>query len=710
MTKLRRNLFIALSTTITIAFLVLGATVFRLSYLRLGEAFMDLINSIGFYLSWIYDLYDLHRAPTVNMPSKYIGWNDFLPKDYEQFEVSSGEYIQLLTSKDNLKSWFVNVGEWLENTAMDFVNILPIIIAMFFIVKFIYNRHNTKHNKDTLPLKLYKGFSAMTIVPIVTFARQYKDFVKKNKALYRIWMLIWLFNLNIISIVIAFLAYYVYFSAMYVPSTLYIQACKLLIDLQMVIEIIPVWITIPLAIHIFNKVRQKWAMNTLQHFEARNCRFINELPIVSMTCGSMGKKKTTIITDMALSQEVMFRQKAFDIIQKNDMKFPKFPWICFEMQIKRCMQYGTIYNLASIKKWIALKRQRFEKHHNSNLQLYGYDYLRYGLTYDDKLKIHYLFDVLESYAQAYFIYIIESSLIVANYSIREDNTLIDGGNFPIWYSTFFPKDYLNSSRHSHILDFDVLRLGKKVIENNKNSGSFEFGIVVITEVGKERGNNLELKEVKKGTEETNQKNDLFNSWLKMCRHSSTVDNFPFIKVFTDEQRPESWGADARDLCDILNITGSSEQRLALKFYTIEDMLNEWLFNRFINMYYDLRYKRGDNTLLVYLVKSLTAFIYRRNIRIYNRYGYSVSWIEKERGTKDGKIDKKRYYLMNKKIYSDRFSTDCFSDYFNDIASKTKIGLNDYLEYAKTKASVEELKQQNSYFINSLYKNSSQNDN
>lgn len=64
--------------------------------------------------------------------------------------------------------------------------------------------------------------------------------------------------------------------------------------------------------------------------------------------------------------------------------------------------------------------------------------------------------------------------------------------------------------------------------------AFEFGVVAITEIGKERGNNLELKEVKKGTEEANQKNDLFNSWLKMCRHSATVDNFSFIKVFTDE--------------------------------------------------------------------------------------------------------------------------------------------------------------------------------
>ena len=211
-----------------------------------------------------------------------------------------------------------------------------------------------------------------------------------------------------------------------------------------------------------------------------------------------------------------------------------------------------------------------------------------------------------------------------------------------------------------------------------------------------------LKEVKKGTSETNQKNDLFNSWLKMCRHSATVDNFPFIKVFTDEQRPESWGADARDLADIITIIKSGEQKLALPFYSIEEMIIEWIFNGFINLYYDFRYRRGDNTLFIHLLKVLVSKLFKHNCRIYNQYGYSMLNVYKERGVMDGKKNKAKYYLMNKKIYSQRFSTDCFSDYFNDMAKQSKVGLNDYKEYISEKATVEELKTQNSYFINSLY--------
>lgn len=69
---------------------------------------------------------------------------------------------------------------------------------------------------------------------------------------------------------------------------------------------------------------------------------------------------------------------------------------------------------------------------------------------------------------------------------------------------------------------------------------------------------------------------------------------------------------------------------------------------------------------------------------------------------DGKTENKKYYLMNAKIYAKRFSTDCFSDYFNDLARCSHVGLMDYLEYATEKASVAELRAQNSYFINLLY--------
>lgn len=695
-----RRFHISVTVIISLIFLALTA-VFWQSYARFGETCKDFGISVAYYFCELFGA-DYSFTPTVTEYSGVLQWEIFLPADFNQFTVSAGNFFAMLTDKENFAGYWSAVGDVLLVVAKAVAVILPCVMVLLLVVVRLYRQENTDHNRDTRPLKIFKWLSERTYKPIKRAVLSYRNYLSEHKPVWVCWIVLWVFHLNVASIIMGFLAYYFYFVLSFDVAGLYVQVCKLFVDLQVIFRHFPWWSIVTVTWLLFNRWRKNIALNRLRHFEARNCGFINELPIVSMSCGSMGKKKTTLITDMVLSQEVMFRQKALSILQESDMKFPYFPWISFEDELRACMAHGTVYNLASIKTWVALKRARFARHHNVQWQIYGYDLARYGGEFDDALKVNGLFDVLETYASAYFIYVIESSLIVANYSVRTDNLMLDSGNFPLWLTDFFPKNRRTESRHAHILDFDVLRLGKKVLKNNPLAGSFEFGVVAITEIGKERGNNLELKEVKKGTDAANQKNDLFNSWLKMCRHSATVDNFPFIKVFTDEQRPESWGADARDLCDVIHIVSSGDMRLAMPFYTIEEMFSEWVFNRFMRLYEDFRFRRGDNTLLVHIFKSVTAWIWRRNLRIYNRFGYSVLKIEKERGTMDGKTENKKYYLMNAKIYAKRFSTDCFSDYFNDLARRSHTGLADYLEYATEKASVTELQAQNSYFINLLY--------
>ena len=700
---MRRAVNITVTAFISITFVLLGVFVFSSSYLRFGETCAEFGQAIAFYFCEIFGI-EHNIAPGVNVPSKVVGNMIKLPDNIDGFKENTRSFFSLFVSGENFVGWWGTVTGTLATISKALVILLPCVIGLYFVIRQLYGRSNRRYNRDTVPLTVFKIIARYSYQPFKRFVTGYRSFLREHGWIRSCWIAVWVFHFNLASIIAGFLAYYFYFAASFDLVTIYPQLCKLFIDVQIPFRYFPYWSLLFVAWRLFQRWRRRIALGRLRHYEAKNCGFINELPIVSITCGSMGKKKTTAITDMALSQEVMFRQKALELLQRNDMKFPHFPWICFERELRACMEYGTVYNLATVKAWVGLKRTRFMRHHNSHWQLYGYDVCRYGFTYDDNLSVSSLFDVLETYAQAYFIYVMESSLLIANYAIRTDNQFINQGNFPMWFTDFFPQGHRRNSRHAHILDFDVLRLGKKVIENNPKAGSFEFGVVSITEIGKERGNNLELQEKKKKDEETNQKNDLFNAWLKMCRHSATVDNFPFIKVFTDEQRPESWGADARDLCDVLHIVSSSKPKLAYPLYTVEDMIAEWSFNRFINLYYDFRFRRGDNTLLVHILKSITAWIWERNNRVYNSYGYNTLKIEKERGTMDGKAENKKYYIMNRKIYARRFSTDCFSDYFNDMARQSNVGLNDYREYVTEKASVEELKAQNSYFINGLYRN------
>ena len=57
--------------------------------------------------------------------------------------------------------------------------------------------------------------------------------------------------------------------------------------------------------------------------------------------------------------------------------------------------------------------------------------------------------------------------------------------------------------------------------------------------------------------------------------------------------------------------------------------------------------------------------------------------------------------MNKKIYSKRFSTDCFSGFFEEKAKRSNKGVADLPEFEGEKATFAEMESMNSYFFNDL---------
>ena len=79
-----------------------------------------------------------------------------------------------------------------------------------------------------------------------------------------------------------------------------------------------------------------------------------------------------------------------------------------------------------------------------------------------------------------------------------------------------------------------------------------------------------------------------------------------------------------------------------KLRCIKDCAREWnkhrkTGDRFIHTDEIRDFLKTDttvfNTLFIYLLKQITAAIFRRTVKIYNTYGFSISNIEKERGTR-----------------------------------------------------------------------------
>lgn len=665
---------------------------------RLVDSLKSLCNSVVYYFSEIFGVGSTPPfviEPTMpSAPPTVV-----LPSTFEEFKIGWQNYWSLFCSSSNFMSYF----EWVAKILFLATQILLPLILLFVILKSVikarYNKVNNNYDKDSKILKCAKVISRYTYVPLKNGVKGLVDFLKNNRYYLYSLLTVFLLGFNVLSVIIGFLAFYFKFILTFDLVSFYSYIYSVCLDLTPLFKSFPFVIWLIVGFLLFDRMRKRIALIILRSHERYNKEFIEDRPIVFMLCGTMGKFKTTTLTDIVLSEQVRLRDTALRKLFENDMKFPYFPFINLENELKILMDYRVVYNLASIKQWVRKKKKRFEKE-PCKMRIFDYDYERYGVVYDNCLQQVNIWTVLENYAQLYFIYLVNSA-VLSNYAIRLDSVVLDNGNFPLFDNDFFTKkstETANNSVYSHILDFDSLRLGRKVLEENSRANSFEFGVVCITEIGKERKNTLELNGKKKDEERANQKNDLFNSWLKMVRHSATVDNFPFVSVVTDEQRPESWGADARDLCEIVHIRKADSITLAMPFFGICDVLCRSVLDSFNRFYYDYRYKRGDNTLFMHLLKGLVSKLNRYYTRIYNRFGYRRLKVEVERGTQDGAVEKHNYYLANIKIYSQRFSTDCFNDFFTQKALRSSVGINDMPSYESECATINELSEQHSYFV------------
>ena len=421
--------------------------------------------------------------------------------------------------------------------------------------------------------------------------------------------------------------------------------------------------------------------------------------------------------DMGLSTSVMFKEKALEILIKHDMRFPNFPWLRFKDDLKQCYKNhiqrqedikerglslipvtSTIYNLASSKYWVLSKYQEFIKEPCPD-KLWGYDFVRYGRTYDDDLTISDLFDSLITYSKAYLIYITQCSLIFGNLPVRED-CFCSNGYLPTYVTDFFhrsPGESAQTSRFAKIFDYDMFRLGKKMVENNRNSNAFEFGVVILTEIGKERKNSLENRENKRKDDKVNQNNDLFDYSIKMIRHRATVDFFPFVRIISDEQRPESLGANVRDTFSVIRILQKSKLKVLYRGLIFDSFVHGILWPRFKAFYKQIRDLRGDNTLFVYLLKNVFSALNNRFEKLENRFGYYELDIETSQGNLEGEKKISKYYLSTKKIYSDRFTTDAYSDFFEKMSLRSGVGIFDFVEYQDKRQTEDEMELQNSFF-------------
>lgn len=699
--------------------------------MRLVQAIKDVGLSIAYYFTKFWGFGGI-VTPSVSVIPDNI--EAILPFEWEEMKAKIQTFFTLLVDKQNLTEFFQAVGEKLAAFLENFMMILPFLILAIVALYLYYNKENQDYDKKGKCRRAFEFVEEKAYKPVKAFIVGYIKYIRERIMPQRLLKWIWVYNLNFCTIVLELFAYYFVFSVDGINiHTLYAVVVKLVCDLSVVALFFPWWVWVIIGYKCFDRWRKKIAVGMLHFYEACNRLFLETYLGALFLVGKQRAKKTTIITDMSLTQEVIFREEAYKRLRIRDKQFPFFPWQNLELFYWQTLENHSLPTLASYREFLKRLRVYFE-HERCGFYdkkpklrikayrklksiygytwdnfLFGYDYEKCPLTYNDHLTVIHIFEAIEAYIQLFYIYAAPTSLIFGNYSIRTDLEWIDNGNFPDLCADFYAKDaemLEEISQYSKVAHLDCFRLGNVFNPDDPYIDGFEVGILTLMEVAKERGNQNTNQGVKTTDSAVNAKNDGFEMNIKMQGHGSTIDNYTFFRFFIDDQRPDSLSADNRDLCNIIMIKEVSDAKLVMPGYFLEERLYNFVAKIYDSVYAKLRVLRGDanNTLLVYLMKKLYDPLFKHHDRIMKEYAVQVASLRVDDAMQDKTVtDKAKYYICPKKVYSDRFATDGIKQFYHAKAKRSKYGLNDFPAFSGKHITVQEMDEMGSLFYGKIIK-------
>ena len=668
----------------------------KLSYIRFGQSVLDIGTSFVYYFTLIVPFeFD---ASVIRIPD--IPIENLLPVTFVEFGEKFNELLQLLFTWENFQGYLLKSAIDLGNFSRIAIVFLPFIIALKVIVNAFIDNGNVEWNVATKPYKIYMKLLDKVYYPVKNFLIKFSLF-NTGHYILEFFYFFWLCNLNVVTVLAEALAYYIYFSASFDFVNLYTQVVKFLMDIAVFLKASFFVLTVVLIYKWISLQRTKFAYISLLHKEKKVEEFAESLPLALLITAPPGVGKTTFLVNLGLTVSLRFRNEALSRLIKYYSYFPDFPWLKLEKKLMLMFKRHDIYNLATIEAFIASERYYFDCSPVPAC-IYGYDINKYRMTYNDGINDIFIWDAIENYAKLFFIYTIESSLIVSNFPIREDYMIENCGNFILFENNVFTHPVSPEFNHfSHILNFDSLRVGKTMVNDPNFRNSFEFGMLAVTEGGKEFGSHFDNIVVKRDAQECNVKNDLIDLRMKMSRHPAVVDNFVFVHWLLDEQRATSLDPNIRDCCDVILLKSASERKLAYPLYYFEAAIYDFLKSKYDDLYKRYRFSHGNRTLCGYLAKHLMLMILQPIERILYKFAYkNITFKRWNLASEDEKIEEK-LPLCFLKVYKSRFPTDTHAQFFRKRALKAGFGINDYPTYTGVLATDMQLHAQGSHFIKKM---------
>ena len=172
---------IAVTVIISLAFVALGA-VFWQSYVRFAESCRDFGLSVAYYFCELIGI-DYSFTPTVTEYSGVPQWEILLPSDWDGFSASAGNFFSLLIDGENFAGYWAKVGDVMLVVAKIIAILLPCVLVLWLILWRMYRHGNTDHNRDTVPLRIFKAIARWTYQPVKRAVISYRDYLSEHRAI-----------------------------------------------------------------------------------------------------------------------------------------------------------------------------------------------------------------------------------------------------------------------------------------------------------------------------------------------------------------------------------------------------------------------------------------------------------------------------------------------------------------------------------------------
>ena len=717
--------------SITILFLVVSVlfSVFRFQavFARTLQAVCDAVLSIIYYVVFPF-AGDVIPTTVQDIPA---GMTQIMPITPDEFIAGAERFFEL----------FFDAAEWEEyliivcDVLYDFFEIVyKLLLPGFITWLIIYLSYDKIEKVDdngepereaTKPLQAFWWLELNVYYPIKREIKAYVAWLVELPYWTALkWL--WLYNLNILTIIGESVAFVFYVSMSQDFANVFVQAAKLLMDASIALDFLPWWATALIVYKLFDYKRRERGVAKLEEREEYNQEFLEENPENYIATGRPRCGKTETITDMQGSQEVIFRNKAYEKATKRKMWFPSFPWARLERTLRNMRKRIPTFNIEYIHMFFRDIKREFDGRSILNARMrsfmtlgfyqkagyvaqdfiFGYDYKTYGMTYDNGLKIISLWETLLLFSEEYYIYTTPSSIKVGNYPVRDTISWLDYGHNPSMVVDFFNGPSVDSRKatYSHIAIFDAWRLGKKKDENNPWKDSFEFGVVGLSELGKELGNQNTNQGKKADSNECNVRNDLFVENAKMQGQGCTIGYYTYFRIFADEQRAASIMADFRELGSELRIVERTPDKIIMPGYLIGETAYMIVSGLMQSLHDFFSVRRSSQNLFFYLATKLYAPLFNHHTRIENQFGtHDVLFkiVDHSAGEMLGESKLFRYHISKKKN-AEAYATDFFGSAYEEKRKHSKVGgINQMPTFKGLKPTVEEMAMMGSHFYDSL---------